>query len=98
MVTGRQACHNASASSAHASDDSLRMAAADRSIPFSSTPVMICIDGLLEGSGSMQRLTTLHRTARSSVLTLLSSGSTSFPISSGCWRNLVACVKNQNQQ
>ena len=69
------------------------MAVADRSIPFSSTPVMICIDGLLDGSGSMHRLTTLHSTARSSLRTLLSSGSTSFPISSGCWRYLVACVR-----
>ncbi|KAM0905774.1 hypothetical protein ACQ4PT_017184 [Festuca glaucescens] len=67
--TGDEACrYNERASSAHAREDSLRIPAAERSMPVSSAPAMICIDGRFDGSGSMQRLTTLQITARSSVL------------------------------
>ena len=94
----RGVCYNERASSAHARDDSLRMPAAERSMPVSSAPAMICIDGRLDGSGSTHRLTTLQITARSSVRTLVSSGSTSFPISSGCWRYLMACRNVEDQK
>ena len=65
-----------STSSAHASGDSLRSAAADVSIPFSSIRQISFIAGLLDGSDWMQRLTALHTTRRSSCLKYLSSGST----------------------
>lgn len=70
-------------SSAHANGVSLRTAAGNVSIAASNTAVIICMDGLLVGSCSRQRLTALQITDSVSGLTFLSSGSTSLLVSCG---------------
>lgn len=86
-------CDDAKANSAHANEDWFKMEVTEVSIPSSNIAHIICIDGLLEGSGSMHKFTTSHIKERSWVLTFFSSGSTNALIFPGFCSLSMACKR-----